>query len=141
MKLFLDVDGVLLGRDGRLAGHAIEFLQFVTQTFDVFWLTTHVRENNSESVVAHILQGTSARQHDAVVEVAKAIRPAPWPTWKTDALPDDGDFMWLDDSPTATEIEFLRERGWLNRWLHVDVVAEPDDLLRARRVLTSRSAT
>ena len=68
----------------------------------------------------------------------REVRPAPWQKWKTDALPRGGDFVWLDDSPAQTEIEFLRERGWLSRWLYVDVNDEPGDLLRARQWLEDR---
>jgi len=47
MKLFLDIDGVLLGRrqpgseDVCLANHALPFLEFANQHFEYCWLTTH----------------------------------------------------------------------------------------------------
>ena len=135
MRLYLDVDEVLLGKDGSLARHVMDFLAFVTDRFDCFWLTTHVREHDTEAVIQHLLQGTPDDLKTDLMEVIDTIRPAPWPRWKTDALPEDGDFRWLDDSPTATEIDILRERGWLGRWLHVDVDEDVDDLLRAQRIL------
>lgn len=44
MKVYLDVDGVLLGQqEGRvvLAPHAKELIDFLVERFDVYWLTTH----------------------------------------------------------------------------------------------------
>lgn len=134
MKLFLDVDGVLLAGD-RLAPHAIEFLTFATESFECAWLTTHVREHDTEQVHRHLLQATPQRLKSPLSDLVQKVRPAPWDRWKTDALPRGGNFVWLDDSPTASEIAWLRQRGWLAKWLHVDVCDEPDDLLRAERLL------
>lgn len=66
------------------------------------------------------------------------VTPVPWVTWKTDALLKDGGFMWLDNSQAAAEIEWPRERGWLSRWLHVDVCEELEGLLRAEKILPIR---
>ena len=138
MKLFLDVDGVLLAGD-RLAAHAIEFLQFASANFECYWLTTHVRDASTVQVMRHLLQATPKAQQQALVAVASKVLPAPWPKWKSDALPKDGRFAWLDDAPTATELDVLRQRGQLSCWLHVDVNEEPGDLLRARKWLEGRS--
>lgn len=46
MRVYLDVDGVLLGEvHGRvaLARHAAEFIDFLTLRYEVYWLTTHCR--------------------------------------------------------------------------------------------------
>ena len=46
-NLFIDVDGVVLGREApaspkiSLARHLREFLEFAFKSFDVFWLMTH----------------------------------------------------------------------------------------------------
>ena len=48
MKLFLDIDGVLLGRrqpgaeDVCLANHALSFLAFCNEHFECCWLTTRI---------------------------------------------------------------------------------------------------
>jgi hypothetical protein len=137
VKVFLDVDGVLLEGD-RLAQHAVAFLQFVTKNFSCYWLTTHVRTHQTAAVFQHILRATPSQQHEELLGLMREVRPAPWQKWKTDALPRGGDFVWLDDSPAQTELELLRERGWLSRWLYVDVNDEPGDLLRARQWLEDR---
>ena len=53
---------------------------------------------------------------------------------------DDGGFAWMDDSPTRAELDWLRARGWLDRWLWVDTREEPEDLLRAQDWLAQRLA-
>ncbi len=43
MKLYLDIDGVLLTRNGSLANHAREFLEWAIENFECYWLTTRDR--------------------------------------------------------------------------------------------------
>ena len=42
MKLYVDIDGVLLNyeNDGQ-ADHSIELIDYITEEFDCYWLTTH----------------------------------------------------------------------------------------------------
>ena len=72
-----------------------------------------------------------------------AVCPTRFTTLKTEAL--QGDFYWLEDSPLAAEIEWLRVRGLLSRWIHVDTRERPEDLLSAglelRRVVARRTGT
>jgi hypothetical protein len=138
VKLFLDVDGVLLAGD-RLAPHAIGFLQFATENFECYWLTTHVRDHDTVQVMRHLMQATPGDQQRGLFDVASKVMPAPWAKWMSDALPRDGRFAWLDDSPTATELDVLRQRGQLLRWRYDDVNDEPDDLLSARKWLEDRT--
>ena len=59
MNLYLDVDGVLLGKRDpassttTLACHAREFLEFATANFDLYWLTTHC-DGTVEPVMRHL---------------------------------------------------------------------------------------
>ncbi len=43
MRLYLDIDGVILGKGGKLPEHLEEFLTWVTANFEVYWLTTHCK--------------------------------------------------------------------------------------------------
>ena len=71
--------------------------------------------------------------------LAAKIRQTRFETFKTEALPQDEEmFLWIDDSPTGAELDWLRARGWLERWLWVDTREEPEDLLRAKRWLEER---
>lgn len=51
MKLYLDIDGVLLDydNDGR-AEHSIELIDYITDEFDCYWLTTHCKGDAGTAV-------------------------------------------------------------------------------------------
>ena len=136
-RLYLDVDGVLLGKEDPsspivvLARHAREFLEFALATFDCYWLTTHCKGDSA--VVLEYLRPYSSPE---VLQLLAEIRPTSFRTLKTEALA--GDFFWLDDSPLATEKEWLRTSGLEDRWIEVDTRRRPDDLLRAMDELRRR---
>jgi len=60
-KLYLDVDGVLLAQESKnipttvLANHINEFLEFVLQNFDCYWLTTHCRNNSTRKNISDLI--------------------------------------------------------------------------------------
>lgn len=129
-RLYLDVDGVLLGKEDpsaaavTLARHAREFLEFALSAFDCYWLTTHCR-GDAGTVLEYLRPYASPE----VLQLLAQVRPTTFRNLKTEALA--GDFLWLDDSPLATEIDRLREAGHGGRWIEVDTRRRPDDLLRA----------
>jgi len=135
-KLYLDVDGLLIGRrdparsEVCLANHALAFLSFVLERFACYWLTTRCR-GEAGPVLEYLFWHAEEAQRPRLMELAARVRPTPFRTLKTEALPDEGRFLWIDDSPIFSEIAFLRERGWEDRWLQVDARREPEDLLRA----------
>jgi hypothetical protein len=86
-------------------------------------------------VFPHLLRYTPPEDHARLLALTATVLATDYGTFKTEALPADEPFAWLDDSPTGAELEFLRERGWMSRWLWVDTREEPDDLLRARKWL------
>lgn len=143
MKVFLDVDGVLLGTDRdkphrlALADFALDFLAFLLPRAEVFWLTPHCR-GSTAAVVAHLVHHSKASDRERLLTLAGAVRATDWRLLRTEALPADGRFLWLDDAPEQGELAMLRGRGWLDRWLYVDTREEPDDLRRAQRVLATK---
>jgi hypothetical protein len=143
VKVFLDVDGVLLGTDRDkphrllLADHALDLLTFVLARADVFWLSPQSR-GDARAVVDHLVNHTKASDRELLMTLAARVRAADYRALRTEALPADGQFVWLDDAPEPGELAMLRARGWLDRWLFVDTREEPDDLLRAQQVLAKR---
>jgi hypothetical protein len=139
MNLYIDVDGVLLGRTVPdrpavvIASHTREFLSFALSRFDCYWLTTHC-QGDSRGVLTYL-----RKYVDPGLEgLMSGIRPTRFDVMKTEALA--GDFVWLDDAPLGCELAWLRDRGLLDRWIDVDTRRRPDDLLRAMEVLTRRLA-
>lgn len=143
MKVFLDVDGVLLGLDPdkpnrlRLAAHALDLLAFVLARAEVHWLAPQCR-GDSRPLVEHLVRHSPASERERVLTLAARVRATDYRGLRTEALPADGRFVWLDDAPEQGELAMLRARGWLDRWLFVDTREEPDDLQRAMRVLAAR---
>lgn len=139
-NLFIDVDGVLLGKDDPgsptvvLAKHTLHFLDFATRSFNVFWLTTHCR--GDASTVTEYLRPYAP---DDVMKLAGLIRPTSFRTMKTEALV--APFFWLDDQPMASEIDWLENRGLRERWIEVNTRKRPDDLARAEKVLRTLART
>jgi len=119
MLLFLDVDGVLLGKTNKndvrhcLAASCEEFIDFSLEHFDCYWLTTHCK-GDAETVLDYLRPYASPQLLEKLME----IKPTTYKTFKTEAL--FGDFIWIDDSPTMYEINYLEQSNLLNRWLQVN---------------------
>ena len=139
MNLYLDVDGVLLGCEGAaghevvLARHAGEFMDFALQHFDCYWLTTHC--DGTEESVLRCLRPYCPGDF---LERLASVQPTQFRTLKTEA--PEGDFYWLEDSPLQAEIDWLKARGLLSRWIEVNTRKRPDALIAARSRLEKAAA-
>ena len=104
MKLYLDIDGVLLHqKEDKAAEHAAELIEYITSEFVCFWLTAQCR-GDSEHAVKYL---SEYFQKDIVEKLTK-IKPTYWETLKTEAIDFDSNFIWLDDYPFQAEKEVLR---------------------------------
>ena len=115
VQVFLDIDGVLLGLDRErpqrlaLADHALDFLSFLLARATVHWLSPGHRE--AKAAVDHLLVHTRQSERERLLTLAPRVRMASWRTLRTEALPSDGRFLWLDDAPSPDELAALRQRG------------------------------
>ena len=104
MKLYLDIDGVLLHpKEDKAAEHAAELIEYITSEFDCYWLTTHCKGDSGPAV-----QYLSEYFPERIVEKVTKIKPTYWETLKTEAIDFDSNFIWLDDYPFQAEKEVLR---------------------------------
>ncbi len=71
--------------------------------------------------VEYISGFTNQDEREQLVWLASKVRSSNFKTFKVEALSDDGDFLWIDDTRTEYEIGWLRERGWLDRWLFINI--------------------
>ena len=105
-KLYLDIDGVLLTAKHTQAAPGVDdFVEFITQHFACYWLTTHCK---GDSVPA--LRYLSLFLKPATLEkLRQAVRPTTWDTLKTEAIDLTSDFYWLDDRLFQSELAYLKE--------------------------------
>lgn len=131
-RLYIDIDGVLIGKrdprdmDRTLANGALSFLEFALDHFDCVWLSTHSQPGTTDQVLQYLDRYAEPGDKDRLRALASQIAPSYYKTLKVEAL--EGDFLWVDDQPIASEIEFLRARGWLDRWIQINTNREPDGL-------------
>lgn len=126
MNLFIDIDGVLLGKSPltskpALANDAHKFLEFSLTNYQCFWLTTHCK--GSADTALDYLRPFS---DEAFLALARKIQPTDFKTFKTEAL--CGDYYWIDDQPSAYELQFLEETEALHRWLQINTRENFDGL-------------
>lgn len=144
VKVFLDIDGVLLGTDrtresrSALADHACDFLEFALRHCSVYWLSEHSRGGAAQAL-QHVVRHAPMSERERLMSLGAKVKPTRFESYKVEALPQEEEpFVWIDDDPSGAELDWLRARGWLDRWLWVDTREEPEDLLRAKRWLEDR---
>ena len=103
MKLYLDIDGVLLdyGTDTH-AKHVGEFIDYITAEYDCYWLTTHCKGDTRPA-----MDYLSSYLSTEMLSKLESVKPTSWDDMKTEAIDFDHDFVWLDDYPFNAEIGVL----------------------------------
>jgi hypothetical protein len=124
-KLYLDIDGVLLTKQGVSAPHIVEFLQYAIENFDCYWLTTHCDGDATPA----FLYLVGKLPPDAVPYLEK-IKPTKWKLWKPEAIDFTQDFYWLDDYAFDGDKKILTKHQALDKLITIDIKADPDQLLK-----------
>ena len=131
MVIYLDIDGVVLGKNEKgniaLIPNFKAILSYLRKNYECRWLTTHGR-HNADDVIRYLkpyLKGISAKE-------LRFIKVVPWRTLKTETIEFDSLFIWVDDQPLQFELDILRKKGFLNRWLKVDTYTNYRELTIAK---------
>jgi len=131
LDLYLDIDGVILGRNefGREAIilNIQEILEYCTGNYRCFWLTTQGRRRGDD-----VLQYLAPHCPPAVVPLLRRFEVAPWDALKTEAIDFSRPFIWIDDRPLRAEIQVLGDHQSLVGWLQVDTYRNLGDLTVAK---------
>jgi len=117
-KLYLDIDGVLLtARHTQAAPGVDEFVEFITQNFACYWLTTHCKGDSAPalSYLSRFLKPATLEK------LRRAVQPTNWDTLKTEAINLASDFYWLDDRPFQSETAYLQMNGVDDRMIIIDL--------------------
>lgn len=119
MRLFLDIDGVLLtAQPGNgpmglaLKEHVDEFLIWATSYFDCYWLTGWAPGGYMGMINDKLLPHLPPE--------AQHISIGLWNDIKTEGLPQDKNWIWIDDNLLRNERERLEEIGCLRNFILVD---------------------
>lgn len=99
MRLYLDIDGVLLNYSSdTCANHSNELIDYVIKEFDCYWLTTHCKGD-----VAPAIEYLSKYFPKETIQKLAKIKPTCWEDMKTEGIDFDSSFIWLDDYPFQAE--------------------------------------
>jgi len=132
MNLYFDIDGVLLTRNKQVPNGASELLDYATQNFNCYWLTTHCRTATNRALEYL----TEFYQEDDLLKISK-ILPTDWNDSKTEALNWSSDFLWFDDFAFKFEQIELKKRNRLDSLVLVNLDRE-DELSRILTQLKTR---
>lgn len=116
MKIYIDIDGVLLTKDKKVPDYGNELIDFLTDRFDCYWLTTHCR--TGRNVAVEYLKGF---YRSSTLEKLERIKSSEWIDLKTEGIDFESGFIWLEDYPFNSEKEELRKRGKLDSLIIVDL--------------------
>ena len=130
MNIYLDIDGVILGKDLKPANHLREFLEYITDNHEVYWLTTHCKGDNKIT-----LNYLSRFLDKDIIELLKKVKPTSWNMLKTEAIDFTKDFVWLDDYIFPTERQVLERENKLDGWIEVNLKDSGDGLLQVLKDL------
>ena len=124
MNIYLDIDGVLLTKDGHPAPYSTDLLEYLATNHEVFWLTTHCRGGEN-----HAPDYLYSKFPPEVKEYIDKIIPTDWNTWKTDAIDFTQDFRWLDDNIFQQERDELLKHNCLLKFIEINLINNPNNLL------------
>jgi hypothetical protein len=116
MKAYLDIDGVILANDKQVANYADEFIKYIVENYDVYWLTTHCKGNSN-----YTIELLSRFFDSDTLELLKRIKPTNWQTWKTEAIDFSDKFLWFDDQVFPEEIRTLKVNDRFDSWIQIDL--------------------
>lgn len=134
MNVYLEINGVLLSSETRVANYADEFLQAILEKYpnSTYWLTLHNwnGENRTKEVLTpHLTPET--------VKLLDKIKPTKWNDVKTEAINFDEDFLWFDSHLWPDELKALEEHEAAEQFILVKLGEDPDMLKKLTEVIKS----
>lgn len=130
MNIYLDIDGVLLDKNGEPTKGLEEFLNYVTNYHNCYWLTTNC-QGDVQTVINHFRNKSVTT---LVMDLLLKVQPTIW-SYKTDAINFDEDFLWLDDNLFLKEKWVLEEKNAMPNFVHFDLRNNPYQLLEVLDML------
>ncbi len=117
-NIYLDIDGVLLGKELAAAPHAREFLHYILDNYpySTYWLTTHCKGDTAQAL-EHVRHSFDAETFERL----KMIKPTVWDMSKTEGIDFNQPFLWFDDDLFPDEKNTLIKHEVLENWIGVNL--------------------
>lgn len=129
MNIYLDIDGVLMANDKRIANYAHEFVDYLVNNYTVYWLTTHCK-GDSTFTVNHLKMFFNSE----TIKLFEKILPTNWDTLKTEAIDFSQPFLWFDDYLFNEEKEILKQHNCFDSWVEVDFDKDENQLVKYLKI-------
>ncbi len=133
MNIYLDVDGVILTKEGKPSNHVNELLDYVTNNHEVYWLTSHCKGDASYTV-----NYISRDFEPETIKYFGKIQATDWGSDKTEGIDFSKEFFWLDDYLFDNELEELAKHNALDSHIKIDLKNNPDDLKQFLEMLMEK---
>ena len=122
MKLYLDIDGVLLDCNAATCARgACELIEYVTNEFDCYWLSSHCK-GDAEQAIEYL----SGYFPPDVIDKLQKVKPTFWEKLKTEGIDYDSNFIWLTYCPSHEEQQVLENFGASESLYSVDLRNEDE---------------
>lgn len=118
MNIYLDIDGVILTKEGKQMPYLKEFLQYIFNRFptSVYWLTTHCKDGTTGWLFKHL----DGKLDEINKRYVMRVKPTKWETLKTEAIDFNKEFLWFDDNALTVEQKVLELNRKLDSWVKVE---------------------
>lgn len=116
MKVYLDIDGVLLTKSKKIPPYAFELIDFVTSNCECYWLTTHCKHGENKT-----LQYLKEYYPKNIIEKLASVQKTNWSDLKTEAINIESTFFWLEDYPFESEKVILAKNQKLESLLKINL--------------------
>lgn len=130
-NIYLDIDGVILANEYNLAEGAADFIKFITDNFEVYWLTTQCMNGDPSWAIEYINRASS----EDLKPWLQKIRPTKWIELKTEAIDFSKPFFWLDDDLFEGEKSELENNHALESFMLVNLHKNSRDLIDKKEIL------
>ncbi|MDD3284391.1 MAG: hypothetical protein PHZ07_02240 [Patescibacteria group bacterium] len=124
MNIYLDIDGVLLKKHGGPADNVLDFIKYITNNFDCYWLTTHCRNGEDDC-----MEYLSDKLPIESLQYLEKIKPSYWDMLKTEGIDFSKYFIWIDDYIMDAEKKVLEEKNCLGNFIEIGLEKNQDQLL------------
>lgn len=129
MDIYLDIDGVLLANDQKVANYSQEFIKHMVNNHHVYWLTTHCR-GNSLSTIDFLKEFFDSN----IMKYVEKIKETYWEIDKTEAINFSKPFLWFDDDLFDEEREVLIKNNCLKSWIEINLTKDENQLKKYLKI-------